>query len=81
MTPDQHRERSHEFTALCATNPEDYGVQSGGGRHMVVYTFNSIDWLRADGCDSLKAVRDRIGLDWRIACTAVKTERSGGPAP
>ena len=78
MTPDQRRERIRDLTSLCANHPDEYGVLSSGERLMVAYTLNRIDWLRADGCSSLDAVRDRVGLDWWIASTAVKTERSGG---
>ena len=72
-------ERLAALVAEVEADPPSFGVRSTGERIAVV--LGRIDWLKADGCHSLEAARDRLGDDWWRATKAViEMRRRTGPA-
>ena len=60
-----------------AADPAQIGVLSHGEQIAVAVVFGRIDWLKAQGVDTLSAAYDRLGPVWSGACREVKRRRGG----
>lgn len=73
-----HNERIAEVIALVSeidAFPGRYPELPQLKRKIVALALGRVDWLRADGIDSLVRARDHIGIDWSRAVSAARWKK------
>ena len=75
MDHDDRVRRVGDLMAEVEDDPTRYAALSSDERMIVALALSRIDWLRADGVDSLVQARDRIGRDWSRAVSTAAWNR------
>ena len=72
MDHDDRVKRVLVLVADIKAYPDRYALLPIQERLIVGVALGRIDWLKADGVDSIVQARDRIGIDWSRAVSAAR---------